>query len=220
VLSVGLVFMPNLLHALDGDGGEDGRRVEALPDMSPTWHVPRVHSSLTGDLLALFTGFTQGASLTVNRHAALHQPKAELTLATAFSSLAATVVALYLPCYDTDDAHDFWACTPPMWRTPGFLLLALCDAAAVATFYASMLIAPKFITGGEVALISLLEVVLGPFWVFVRFGDVPSLWTVIGGALLLITLGCHEAASSRKAAQHKAAAVAVAEDQPYHRIGK
>ena len=37
-----------------------------------------------------------------------------------------------------------------------------------------MLVAPKYVTGGEVALISLLEVVLGPLWVFVRFGDVPS----------------------------------------------
>ena len=49
----------------------------------------------------------------------MYAPKAELTLATAFSSLAATVVALYLPCYDSYDLHDFWACTPPVWRTPG-----------------------------------------------------------------------------------------------------
>ena len=36
----------------------------------------------------------QGASLTVNRHAALHAPRAELTLATALSSIVATVVPL------------------------------------------------------------------------------------------------------------------------------
>ena len=100
VVSVGLVFTPRLLPHGGGSGLQLG-------------------GSLVGDLLALFTGFAQGASLTVNRHAAVHAPKAELSLATAFSSLGATVVALYLPCYDTVDAHSFWACTPPMWRTPG-----------------------------------------------------------------------------------------------------
>ena len=123
----------------------------------------------------------------MNRHCALHAPRAELTLATALSSIVATVVpaqpharlspsaprppspthaltlarnlahalaktlapilapspapspspspspcapqvALYLPCYDSGDPHGFWACTPPVWRTPAFLALALADA--------------------------------------------------------------------------------------------
>ena len=45
------------------------------------------------------------------------------------------------------------------------------------------------------ALIGLLENILAPLWVFARFGDVPSAWTVAGGALLLATLIGHEVAA-------------------------
>jgi hypothetical protein len=143
-------------------------------------------------------------SLTVSRHAALHSPGSDLTLATALSSLAAAVVAVELPCYDlkpgTSARADvtFWACTPPVWRTAGFMSLAVCDALAVALFYTSMLLAPQYITGGEVALVMLLEVVLGPLWVHVRFGDVPSVWTVAGGAVLVATLAVHECVGQTK----------------------
>ena len=77
LVAVGVVFTPRLL-SLQGGGYTAGPY------------------SLAGDLLAIFTGAAQGASLTVNRHAAVHAPKADLTLATALSSLLATVVALYL----------------------------------------------------------------------------------------------------------------------------
>jgi drug/metabolite transporter (DMT)-like permease len=199
-----LVFAPHLL-GLDGlttllqetepgkggGGGGGGRSAGGA--------APLVYDSLAGDLLAIATGVAQGLTLTVSRHAALHSPGADLTLATALSSLAAAVVAIELPCYDVTDKAarietTFWACTPPVWHTLGFVALAFCDALAVALFYTSMLIAPQYLTGGEVALVSLLEVVLGPLWVYMRFGDVPSLWTVAGGAVLLASLAVHECA--------------------------
>ena len=51
------------------------------------------------------------------------------------------------------------------------------------------------VSGSECALIGLLENILAPLWVFARFGDVPSAWTVAGGALLLATLIGHEVAA-------------------------
>ena len=81
-----------------------------------------------------------------------------------------------------------------MWRSAAFFAFAACDAACVALLYVAMLVAPRFISGGEVALIMLLEGILGPVWVFLRFGDVPSVWTIAGGALLLATLIGHEIA--------------------------
>ena len=56
------------------------------------------------------------------------------------------------------------------------------------------------VTGGEVALITLLEVVLGPLFIYFRFGEIPSGWTVAGGALLLGTLAAHEACGLHSAA--------------------
>jgi len=43
----------------------------------------------------------------------------------------------------------------------------------------------KFIPSAEAGLISLLDVVLGPVWVFLAFGENPGAPTVIGGALVL-----------------------------------
>mmetsp|Transcript_49722 Transcript_49722/g.82515 ORF Transcript_49722/g.82515 Transcript_49722/m.82515 type:complete len:348 (+) Transcript_49722:179-1222(+) len=184
MVGVALVFIPRLMHG-DQTGASS----------------PLMQDSLQGDLLAVATGFAQGASLTVNRHAALHCPQADLTLATALSSLTAAVVAIEMPCYDNaataSQAASFWACTPPLWHTLPFILLAFLDALAVALFYTSMLVAPRYLTGSEVALVSLLDVVLEPLWVYLRFGDVPGLWTLGGGAVLLTTLAAHECAGGR-----------------------
>ena len=38
----------------------------------------------------------------------------------------------------------------------------------------------------------LLEAVLGPFFVYLAYGDVPSTYTLIGGGLLLTVLAVHE----------------------------
>ena len=58
-------------------------------------------------------------------------------------------MALCLPCYDSDDSHGFWSCTPSVWRTPTFLGLALADATCVGFFYIAMIHAPRYVTGGE-----------------------------------------------------------------------
>jgi len=43
----------------------------------------------------------------------------------------------------------------------------------------------KLIPSAEAGLISLLDVVLGPIWVFLAFGENPGLATLIGGAIVL-----------------------------------
>ncbi len=46
----------------------------------------------------------------------------------------------------------------------------------------------KFIPSAEAGLISLLDVVLGPLWVFIAFGENPGLATMFGGAIVLAPL--------------------------------
>ena len=43
----------------------------------------------------------------------------------------------------------------------------------------------KFIPSAEAGLVSLLDVVLGPIWVFLAFGENPGALTVVGGAIVL-----------------------------------
>jgi len=43
----------------------------------------------------------------------------------------------------------------------------------------------RLIVASEVALITLLEVVLGPFWAWVAVSETPALMTVVGGAVVV-----------------------------------
>jgi drug/metabolite transporter (DMT)-like permease len=44
------------------------------------------------------------------------------------------------------------------------------------------------ISGQEAAGIALLEPVLVPIWVWLRYGEIPATWTIAGGALILVGL--------------------------------
>lgn len=52
---------------------------------------------------------------------------------------------------------------------------------------------PKYISGPEVAMFYLLETVLAPIWVWMIFAEVPTRNSLIGGAILIITLVAHSA---------------------------
>ena len=45
----------------------------------------------------------------------------------------------------------------------------------------------------------LLEMVLGPFWVWMGTGERPSAAMTGGAALVLVTIGCHFLSSAREA---------------------
>ena len=77
--------------------------------------------------------------------------------------------------------------------TPGFW--GFTAASSVATFLVGILayfIAPRYARSSEIALVTSLEILLGPTWVFIGLGEVPSLWTFLGGGLLFVTLCVHE----------------------------
>jgi drug/metabolite transporter (DMT)-like permease len=46
-------------------------------------------------------------------------------------------------------------------------------------------IGARLIPAAEVALITLLEIVLGPLWVWLALGERPSATTLVGGAIVL-----------------------------------
>ena len=47
----------------------------------------------------------------------------------------------------------------------------------------------------QVSLVLLLGVVCSPLVVFLAFGEQPSVYVIVGGALLLVTLAMHELAA-------------------------
>ena len=74
-----------------------------------------------------------------------------------------------------------------------FALIAVSDAFIIAMGYVAMSIAPRLLTGAEVAMTMLLQVLLAPLLVFICLGEAPSRWTLSGGSLLLVVLLAHEA---------------------------
>jgi drug/metabolite transporter (DMT)-like permease len=51
-----------------------------------------------------------------------------------------------------------------------------------------MVHAAKGLSAPEISLLSLLEVVLGPFWVWLAIGEEPAKATLLGGAVVLSAL--------------------------------
>ena len=58
-----------------------------------------------------------------------------------------------------------------------------------------LVLASRTLTAPEIALLALLEVVLGPIWAWLGAGEVPAITTVIGGAIVLAALAGNEAAA-------------------------
>ena len=52
-------------------------------------------------------------------------------------------------------------------------------------------IAPRFITAAEVNLFFLLETIIGPLWVWLIIKEQPSVETIYGGILIIITIAVH-----------------------------
>jgi drug/metabolite transporter (DMT)-like permease len=68
---------------------------------------------------------------------------------------------------------------------PDVLWLALFGAGQIGLGLILLTIGARLIPAAQVALISLLEVVLGPLWVWLAVGERPGAATVVGGAIVV-----------------------------------
>lgn len=72
-----------------------------------------------------------------------------------------------------------------LWLVP--LMCVMC----VAIPFVLVTIAPRFIPAEEVNLFFLLETIIGPFWVWMVIKEQPSLETLQGGTIIILTLAIH-----------------------------
>ena len=68
----------------------------------------------------------------------------------------------------------------------------------VAIPFVLVTIAPRFITGAEVNLFFLLETILGPVWVWMVIKEQPSLETILGGVVIILTIAIHSFLALKK----------------------
>tara|TARA_B100000035_G_scaffold314172_1_gene329693 strand:- start:105 stop:965 length:861 start_codon:yes stop_codon:yes gene_type:complete len=78
------------------------------------------------------------------------------------------------------------------WLVP--LMCLMC----VAIPFVLVTIAPRFIPAEEVNLFFLLETIVGPFWVWLIIKEQPSLETIQGGVIIIITIAIHSYLKLRK----------------------
>ena len=68
----------------------------------------------------------------------------------------------------------------------------------VAIPFVLVTIAPRFITAAEVNLFFLLETILGPIWVWLVIKEQPSLETILGGSVIILTIAIHSFLALKK----------------------
>jgi len=174
--STAIVFMPSLLGT--GEAPQDAE----MPRDDSSDHQPE---TLLGDCIALATGLCLALYVTFIRYCSKYRTSAAIDAAPSLGNFLAAAIALVMSTAFGDGlTHGI--------SMAGFLPVVMVNAFLVAIFYVGFTLAPRYITGAEVALILLMETVCGPLWVFLRFGDVPSAWTIAGGAVLVVALAIHE----------------------------
>jgi drug/metabolite transporter (DMT)-like permease len=78
------------------------------------------------------------------------------------------------------------------------LLLAFLGVTQLGLPCMLLVLASRALLAPEIALLGLLEVVLGPLWVWLGAGEEPSRHTLIGGAVVLAALALNELSALRK----------------------
>ena len=71
-----------------------------------------------------------------------------------------------------------------------FIIPLMC-VMCVAIPFVMVTIAPRFIPAEEVNLFFLLETIIGPFWVWMIIKEQPSIETIQGGTVIIITIAIH-----------------------------
>jgi len=78
------------------------------------------------------------------------------------------------------------------------VIVPLMCVMCVAIPFVLVTIAPRFIPAEEVNLFFLLETIIGPFWVWLVIKEQPSLETIQGGAIIILTIAIHSFLKLRK----------------------
>ena len=71
------------------------------------------------------------------------------------------------------------------------LIVPLMCVMCVAIPFVLVTIAPRFIPAEEVNLFFLLETIVGPIWVWMVIKEQPSLETIQGGIVIILTIAIH-----------------------------
>ncbi len=131
-----------------------------------------------GNLFGNIMGFVTAAGLAVNAILIRSAKERDLLPASVMGKLGVAVFAFFF-------VENF-----SLIGTDQIFIPIMCII-CVALPFVLVTIAPRFIPAEEVNLFFLLETILGPIWVWLVIKEQPTLETIIGGAVIIVTLGIH-----------------------------
>ena len=131
-----------------------------------------------GNLFGNIMGFVTAAGLAVNAVLIRYAKDRDLLPSAVMGKLGVAVFAFFF-------VENF-----NLNGTDQIYIPVMCII-CVALPFVLVTIAPRFIPAEEVNLFFLLETIIGPIWVWVVVKEQPTLETIIGGAVIIITLGIH-----------------------------
>ena len=127
-----------------------------------------------GDIL----GFITGLGLAINAVTIRSAKKKNLLPAAVVGKLCVAIFAMFfIETYSLVDIDLF--------------IIPLMSIMCVAIPFVLVTIAPRFIPAEEVNLFFLLETIIGPFWVWMVIKEQPSIETIQGGMVIILTIAIH-----------------------------
>ena len=126
------------------------------------------HPSLAGFSLSLLMSVSFAATIVITRH----QRQVSMAPATCLSQVLVFLCAAPFASASSIGAEDL-------------ALLAGLGITQIGLGLIFLSIGARLIPAAEVALITLLEIVLGPLWVWLALGERPGTTTLVGGAIVL-----------------------------------
>ena len=131
-----------------------------------------------GNLFGNIMGFVTAAGLAVNSVLIRYAKDRDLLPSAVMGKLGVAVFAFFF-------VENFNLVGSDQIYIP--LMCIVC----VALPFVLVTIAPRFIPAEEVNLFFLLETIIGPIWVWLVIKEQPTLETVIGGIIIITTIGIH-----------------------------
>ena len=132
--------------------------------------------SLIGDLAALGTAIAVAITFSIARH----NRGISMIPAIGISALIAGAVA-------------FPFAAPLVEVADKALPIILLGVVVAPIGTSLMVIGPRYLPAADVSLLLLLEAILGPLWVWWMLSEYPGIYTVVGGAFVLLTLAISNA---------------------------
>lgn len=130
--------------------------------------------TLWGDLAGLGAAAAFGGSFVVIRR----NRDRTMVPAMGLGGLVAALMVIPLAAPASITAADF-----------GYL--AISGLAVLPLGFGMLALAPRHIPAPEVGLITLLETILGPFWVWLALGEQPGMRALIGGSIVVVALAAN-----------------------------